>query len=560
MSERTEVLKAVARTGLLRPTRPDRVVRAVRQIRRWGPSAAGAVAMSAARHPHRAAIIDERGTLDWEGLDRHTSAIANAFIERGIGPGHVLGLLCRNHRGFVEALVAAGKVGADVVLLNTGFSSRQLGEVVGREGVTVLVHDASFADVVAGADLEPSTPRFVADPLPASAGGAGPDATTLDATTPDATTLDDLAAASSSAAPEPPSAPGQVTILSSGTTGTPKGARRSTERTGSRDGAGSTVGILTRVPLRSGDPTLISAPMFHSWGLSGFLTAAMFSSPMVLRERFDAEDALRAIAAHRVGTLVAVPVMVQRILELGPEAAASHDTSTLRVVFLSGSALPADLAVRWMDRFGDNLYNLYGSTEVAVVAVADPSDMRAAPDTAGPVVPGVDVRLLDHDGRVVPSGSPGRIFVRTGMAFDGYTDGATKEVVDGYMSTGDVGHFDDAGRLYVDGREDDMIVSGGENVVPREVEDVLMARDDIADVAVVGVPDPDFGQRLVAHVVAADGATPTAAELTAWVKDNLAGYKVPRDVVFTDRLPRNPTGKILRRKLLDPASDAPAEE
>ena len=548
-SEGVGTLRAVARTGLLNPVRPDRFVRMVREVRRWGPSVAGIVAATAARHPQRPAVVDAGGTLDWATLHARTDAIARALSAAGAVEGTTFGVMCRNHRGFVESLVVAAKLGADAVLLNTGFAAPQLSEVAAREGVTWLLHDASFADVVEGAGLA-SLPRTVAW----TGGTVEPDAGGVD-------TFEGLVAAARPAeALAAPSRTGQITILSSGTTGTPKGAHRSAERTGSRQGLGSQAGVLTRVPLRSGDPTLVSAPLFHTWGLSGFLTAALLGSPVVLRERFDAEDALAAIEAHHVGTVVAVPVMLQRILALPDEVRRRHDASSLRVVFLSGSALPGDLATRWMDAYGDNLYSLYGSTEVAAVALADPSDLRAASDTAGPVLPGIEVRLLDAEGRDVDGAGPGRIFVRSGMAFDGYTDGGTKEVVDGFMCTGDVGRFDAEGRLYVVGREDDMIISGGENVQPREVETVVLSHPDVVDAVVLGVPDPEFGQRLVAHVVPADGRHVEPEQVRAWVRENLAGYKVPREVVIATSLPRNPTGKILTRALLDPTVDAPRED
>ncbi|MBK5224078.1 MAG: AMP-binding protein [Acidimicrobiia bacterium] len=549
--ESIATIRAVARTGLLNPMRPDRFVRMAKGARLWGTSAAAPVAMSAARHPRRIAIIDAAGSVDWATLDGRTNALANALAGRGLGGGDVVGILCRNHRGFVEALVAAAKLGADVVLLNTGFAAPQLAEVVEREGVTALVHDASFDAVVDDAGLGAEMPRFVAWTM----GPAASSSTT-------APSFDDLAATASTQVPPKPSSTGEVTILSSGTTGTPKGARRSsaTEKEGGGDGLASQLGVLTRVPLRCGDPTLVSAPLFHTWGLSGLLTAALMSSPVVLRERFDATDAVAAIDEHRVGTFIAVPVMLQRILELGDEVRAAHDLSTLHVVFLSGSALPGELATRWMDATGDNLYNLYGSTEVAAVTLASPDDLRASPHTAGPMLPGIDVRLLGDDDREVTPGEPGRIFVRSGMVFDGYTGGGSKPVVDGYMGTGDVGRFGDAARLYVEGREDDMVISGGENVVPQEVEDVLLQHTDVVDAAVVGVPDEAFGQRLVAYVVAASGAHPDPDVLRAWVRENLANYKVPRDVVLLDRLPRNPTGKVLPRNLVSGTSDAPAED
>jgi fatty-acyl-CoA synthase len=243
--------------------------------------------------------------------------------------------------------------------------------------------------------------------------------------------------------------------------------------------------------------------------------------------------------------------MLQRILELPAEVRARYDTSSLRVVAASGSALPADLALRWMDAFGDNLYNLYGSTEVSQATIATPEDLRAAPGTAGRPTRGTIVRLYDEDGRPVAPAQTGRIFVGNSMLFEGYTGGGDKDRIDGLMATGDVGRFDEEGRLFVQGRDDEMIVSGGENVFPKEVEDTLMAHDAVAEAAAVGVEDEKFGQRLRAFVVLVPGQGATAKELQDHVKANLARYKVPRDVVFLDELPRNATGKVLKRELAE---------
>ena len=540
-----KTLGAVARTGFLRPVRPDRMVRMMREARKWGLTVAAMTALSAARYPSGTAIIDERGRLTWEELDRRTTTLARRLVDAGVGSGTVVGILCRNHRGFVEALVVAAKTGADAVLLNTGFSGPQLGEVARREGVTVLIHDEAFQREVDGAGLDDLAARFVTWPETEA-----PTAPSFDAL---------LAAGGPSAVPAPMTA-GEVVVLSSGTTGTPKGARRSLT-TGADGGnrssssATSSLGMITRMPLRARETTLIAAPLFHTWGLSSLMTSAAFSSPMVLRERFDPEDVLASIERDRVGTLVAVPAMLQRILDLPAGVREKYDTSSLRMVTLSGSALPGGLATRWMDAFGDNLYSTYGSTEVSAVAIAGPADLRAAPDTAGPVLPGIEVRLLDDGGREVATGSTGRIFVRSGMLFDGYTGGATKEVIDGHMSTGDVGHFDQEGRLFVDGREDDMIVSGGENVFPQEVEAVILRHPAVAEAAVVGVDDEEFGQRLRAVIVPRDTAEPPSVEqVRDWVRSNLARYKVPRDVVFRTELPRNTTGKVLRRVLIEEAA------
>jgi acyl-CoA synthetase (AMP-forming)/AMP-acid ligase II len=272
-------------------------------------------------------------------------------------------------------------------------------------------------------------------------------------------------------------------------------------------------------------------------------------STLVLRRKFDPEDTLRAVAHHGASALALVPVMLQRILELPASTIERYDTHSLRVIALSGSVLPGELATRAMDTFGEVLYNLYGSTEVAWATIATPQDLRAAPGTAGTPPLGTVVKLLDDAGREARPGDGGRIFVANEMMFEGYTGGGGKEIVGGLMSTGDVGHFDHAGRLFVDGRDDEMIVSGGENVFPREVEDLLAGHSAIEEVAVVGVPDEQFGQRLKAFVVKRNGARLSEQAVKDHVKANLARYKVPREVVFVDELPRNATGKVLKREL-----------
>ncbi|MFN2463829.1 MAG: AMP-binding protein, partial [Candidatus Dormibacteria bacterium] len=226
------------------------------------------------------------------------------------------------------------------------------------------------------------------------------------------------------------------------------------------------------------------------------------------------------------------------------------DTSSLRVVAASGSALPGELATRWMDEFGDSLYNLYGSTEVAWATIATPEDLRAAPGTAGRPPWNTVVRLFDEKDHEVAAGETGRVFVANQFEFEGYTSGGTKAAIEGLMSTGDVGHFDPGGRLFIDGRDDEMIVSGGENVFPREVEDLLHRHRAVDDAALVGVKDAQYGQRLKAFVVKRSGASVTEDQLKAYVRANLARYKVPRDIEFLKELPRNATGKVLKRELL----------
>jgi fatty-acyl-CoA synthase len=356
--------------------------------------------------------------------------------------------------------------------------------------------------------------------------------------------LEQLIAAGSDDDHKPPPDKPRFVILTSGTTGTPKGAQRS-----SPDGLFTIASLLDKIPYRTGETMMIAAPLFHSWGFFHFVMSLPTASTMVLRRRFDPEQTLASIQRSRANVLAAVPVMVQRILGLPDDVLANYDLSSLRITALSGSALPGELAIAWMDRFGDSVYNLYGSTEVAYATIATPEDLRAAPGTAGKPPRGTVIKLFDEAGVEVPRGAVGRIFVGNEMSFEGYTGGGNKEAIDGLLSSGDVGHFDEDGRLFIDGRDDEMIVSGGENVFPREVEDLIADYEGVVEVAVIGVEDEEFGQRLKAFVVVKDGAEVTAAELGAHVKKNLAGYKAPREVEFLDELPRNATGKVLKRNL-----------
>ncbi|MCC5953103.1 MAG: AMP-binding protein [Acidimicrobiia bacterium] len=523
-------LRTLGRSGLLRPQNPLRLLGAARALRHWGPTMAAGFAAAAAQHPHRRCLTDERGAMTWSQVEEASNAIAHGLAERGVQPGSVVGTMCRNHRGFVLATAALAKLGAVTVYLNTGFAGPQLTEVLGREGATALITDEEFLPLLdGGSEVDLVVVSWLDDPTITSSSHL---------------TLDALADRGQAAPPEPPPKPGRTVILTSGTTGTPKGAPRD-----QHSGLGAAVSMLERIPYRAGETVVLPAPMFHSWGLGNLTIGLALGNSFVLRRRFDPESVLADVAAHRAEVLVAVPVMLQRILDLGPEVHARYDTSSLRVVPLSGSAIPAGLATRWMDAFGDNLYNLYGSTEVGWATIATPEDLRADPTTAGRPPLHTVVKLLDADGHEVPQGASGRIFVGSELMFEGYTGGGGKEIIDGLMSTGDTGRFDEHGRLHVEGRDDEMIVSGGENVFPREVEDLLSELDDVVEVAVIGVDDEEFGQRLKAVVVRREGSALDEDAVRAHVRANLASYKVPRDVVFTEELPRNPTGKVLKRNL-----------
>ncbi|MBI5105255.1 MAG: acyl-CoA synthetase [Solirubrobacterales bacterium] len=530
-------VKVLADAGIIAPMRPDKLAGMGVALLRWGPTPAGGYTASAARRPDNVAIIDELGTLTFAQVHRRTNALANALSDQGIGEGDNVAIMCRNHRGFVDATVALSKLGANALYLNTMFAKPQITDVCKREKPKAIIFDHEFENLVEEAGKRRK--RFVAwfD------GEEG---------RPDDPLLEDLVQSGSPADLSPPAEKGRVVILTSGTTGTPKGAQRSQPK--SLDPAAA---LFSKIPLRSEEHTHIAAPMFHSWGFAHFLLGMTLGSTIVLRRKFDPESALSAIAQHECTALAVVPVMLQRMLELPPETIDRYDVSCLRVIAASGSALPGELAIKVMDRFGDVLYNLYGSTEVAWATIATPEDLRAAPGTAGRPPRGTVVKLYDDQGKPVKAGDTGRIFVGNEMLFEGYTGGGGKDQIDGLMATGDVGHFDDGGHLFVDGRDDEMIVSGGENVFPREVEDLLADHEAIDEAAVIGVEDEKFGQRLKAFVVTNKDVSED--DLKKYVKDNLASYKVPREFVFLDELPRNATGKVLKRELKEDGEGDEAE-
>lgn len=514
---------ALWRSGALRPDLPHRLLPAAAALLRTGPVGA-AMALPAGRFPDRVAVIDERGELTYRELDALSRRLAAALAARGTTSDDTVAVMCRNHRGFLAALFAGTVLGARTVLLNTDFAGPQLRDVLAREQVGVLVADAEFGPATQGLDL-PHGRLLLADGTDTASAG------------------DDLFDEDAAAGPAPrPTRRQRLVLLTGGTTGAPKGAPRDFGMTLAIPG-----GYLEKIPLRSGRVVQVLSPCFHAWGLLSTVLAFSVGATLLLRRGFDAAEAAAAIPRHHVDTVIAVPVLLSRLLDRLAEQ--PGDVSSVRVVALSGSALSTDLARRATDVFGPVVHNLYGSTEVAFVTVATPADLAAAPGTVGRAPLGTTVAILGDDDRPLPTGETGRIFVANTIHFDGYTGGGSKDRVGAMMTTGDLGHLDAEGRLFIDGRSDDMIVSGGENVFPAEVEDLLVTHDEVADAAVVGVDDADFGQRLRAFVVRAPGATLDEDGVKAFVKANLARFKVPRDVRFVDALPHNQAGKVVKRDL-----------
>ncbi|MET9263996.1 AMP-binding protein [Amycolatopsis sp. NPDC004079] len=518
----------LVRAGVLAAGRPDKVVKQLSSFARWGATLAGGYLAATARGADDVAVHDERNSRTFGEIDERSNQLANALAALDVEAGSRVALMCRNHAAMVEAFVGCSKLGVDVVLLNTGLSPAAVEEVLTQHPPAAVLADDEFAPIIA------------------SVPGEFPRVSTWDDADQGYRTLDELLQDAPTTRPKPSEREGRIVVLTSGTTGAPKGARRPTPK-----GVSTSATVLSRIPLRARDKIAVAAPLFHSWGLAAMQLGMALRAELSLIRRFDAEHTLRTIAEHRCDALFAVPIMLQRILDLPERVRNRYDLSSLRIVASSGSAMPGAFVTSFMDTFGDVLYNFYGSTEVSWASIADPADLRAAPTSAGRCPPGTQVAILDEDRRPVPPGDEGQIFVGNDMLFDGYTNGSSVPRAHDLMATGDVGYQDASGRLFVTGRADEMIVSGGENVFPRPVEEALAALPGVSDAAVVGVPDDEFGQRLAAYVVLRHGARMHAEDVRHYIHQKLARFAVPRDVYFVPELPRNATGKIVKRLLND---------
>ena len=525
-------LRKIIESGAFRLEPPQNYAALVTDLRKWGEFGM-LPALNARRTPNRAALIDEEGELSYRELDEAVHAVANGLIEKGVRGGDGVAILARNHRWFLIANYGAARAGARIILLNSEFSGPQIKEVSEREGAKVIIYDDEYTQAVSKA--EPSLGKL-------RALGVNPDSDKPSGSTDE--TLAELIARSSKAPAPKSSKHASIIILTSGTTGTPKGANRSTPPTLAPVG-----GILSLVPFKAGEVTSLPAPMFHALGYLHATIAMFLGSTLVLRRKFKPQLVLEDIEKHKVTAMVVVPVMLSRVLDALEKMETKPDLSSLQIVFISGSQLGAELATRALNDIGPVIYNMYGSTEIAFATIARPKDLELNAATVGPVVRGVKVKLLDDNGNEVRQGEVGRIFVGNAFPFEGYTGGGHKQIIDGLMSSGDVGYFDEHGLLYVSGRDDEMIVSGGENVFPAEVEDLISGHPGVVEATAIGVEDKDWGHRLRAFVVKKQDASVDEDAIKVYVRDHLARYKVPREVIFLEELPRNPTGKILKREL-----------
>ncbi len=525
-------LRVGRQTGILAALQPRGLVTAAKDVLRTR-SVPSWFRFHAANTPHRTALVYGAKRWSYFELDEIIDRVARGLRQAGIGRGDGVLVLAKNTPELIFAQAASARLGAAAVCASWRSTTREVEYLLEHSGARAVVLDASVTGVV-----EPLLPRpqlgdrvYVVGDDPV---GFTPFAALLETAADD----DPLADATGDAA---------VVIYTSGTTGKPKGAVR-------RFDAGSAYPVLSffdRTPLAMGQTHLTVCPLYHSTAF-GFTTLAfVLGSQVVLLEGgFDEARFLEAVAEHRVAHTAVVPTMLQRLLTHVERHGGAESLASLRAVFSGGAPLSGPLARRAIETLGPVLYNFYGATETALVSLADSADLLAAPGTIGRVLPGNEVRLLDDGGREVSAGEVGELFVRSGNLVAGYhrDPGATAASMrEGFFSVGDLARRDPRGYLFLEGRKRDMIISGGVNVYPPEVEAVLLEHPAVAEAAVVGIDDPDWGERVHAFVVRA--GVVSVDELLAHARQSLAGPKRPRGVTFVDAMPRNPTGKILKREL-----------
>ncbi len=494
------------------------------------PHTVGLVGLSA---PQGGRLTEERAYSFLE-MNERVEKIAAGLAEHGVRAGDRIALMIKNRPEFVLLQIAAGKIGCGAVSCSFRSTPSELEYVANHSGARALFFDVEVAEAVR--EAAPNLPRIGRDRCFSVGGSADP-----------FPTLEGLVA-SAKGAPPPAQEEPAVVMYTSGTTGKPKGAVRQFAK-------GSTTAVfafLGETPLQMGEVHLAVCPLYHATAF-GFITMSYIvgSTVLVLRD-FRPEAFLQAIERYRVTTTAVVPTMLHRIVELGEETIRRYDTSSLKAIFTGGAPLSVPLANEVLRLFGDKLFNFYGATETGIVTLAKPADMRAAPGTIGRVIPGAEVRLYDESGRVCKPGEVGELYAQSGQLFTGYhaDDAGTQDAMrDGFFSVGDLARMDARGYFFLEGRKRDMIISGGLNVYPAEVEAVLHDHPAVAEVAIVGVPDEAWGERVRAFVVLKPDASAAPKELEGYCRARLSGPKVPREFVFLPSLPRNPTGKVLKREL-----------
>ena len=501
----------LARAGIL--PGPTELPRSLRAARAGG--GAMLTEVLAARFGDSVAVIDRGVPLTYRDLATATRRWITVLRDLDTTRERpTVGIMCRNSAQLVIALLGALAGGVRVVFLNTDMGSTQLTTICEREHIDLLPHDDEFT----GRLSELTGVRTIR---------------TED--------LDSVLAAADDSIPPRAHGNPELVILTSGTSGVPRGAARSSSPLTMLS---TLAGLLEKIPLRRSDVIYLAPPAFHGWGLIATLTGLLAGATLVFDGRFSAERAVATMLAENCTAFVAVPTMLKRIMDLD-DAVLQPLSGRLRIIGSGGARLDPDLVTAVTERFGPVLHNLYGATEVSYITIATPADLAHDPSCAGSAPLGVRVAIL-IDGMPVGPGRVGDIYVRTGAQMRSYTDGSSKHSVDGMVATGDTGYLDGADRLYVRGRSDSMIVSGGENVYPEEVELALHRHPGVADATVFTVDDADFGQRLSAVVARRAGHDVDDTALKEHIGRELSRSRVPRDIVFVDEIARTATGKVTR--------------
>ena len=483
--------------------------------------------------PERLALIDDDGALTYRQLRDQSRTLARHLHARH-GKDLRLGVMARNGRGIILPLAAKGYAGATIFLLNIGSSSEQLLGSMEENRINALVIDEEFLDRL------PTTYSHELEVIVGHHAGAAPEGyATVESIVSDPEAVADV---------ELPLFPkhGSIVLMSSGTTGIPKGIVRPEP---SLPFVLTT--IMANMPWRADQKVQLTASIFHTWGWACLNIALGARNTIVTRRVFDPELTLQDIERYRLDGMLSSPVFYKRMIEFDPDG--KYDTSSLKFIASSGHALNENLVHATVDRFGPILANVYGSTELTLAAVANAQQLLKEPTIGGSIANGTVLKILDEDGNELPRGQVGEIYLSNSMTLTGYTKpGMEVKRVRGLVSIGDLGYIDAAGMLHVVGRADDMIIVGGENVHPQSVSSILESMPGIRDVHAGGTPDPDLFQRVVVWVVPTDdevGRSLTADDIREYVRTNLADHSVPRDVHFRDDLPRNPTGKVVPRLL-----------
>lgn len=530
---------AVRTTGLIGALSPVVLARFAARAVFASRNPSAVISLHALNSPDKEALVEGERRWSYRELDTRIDRLANAFLAVGVAPGDRVALMMRNSHAYLETQWATTRASGYAVQIGYRLKPAEVAYILGNSEPRVLIVGATELDVAREAA---ALARFSGRIIP-----VGPE-------------YEAFLAQGSAKPPRPPGARGAasaasgddekggVMIYTSGTTGRPKGAARSFKK-GFHVAA---VDFLRQLGVRHDDRHLVVCPLYHSAAPAFVLLHLIVGSTIVLMEHFDAEEALAAIERERITSAFMVPTMLARLAGTAAAHKGRWQTHTLRWLAAGAAPLPTETARRVEAELGPILYNFYGATETGLVTLALPGEHTARPGTIGRALAGNEIRLLGEDGREVAPGAVGELYVRNSMLVAGYhrdraaTDSAMK---DGFFSVGDMGRVDSDGYYYLADRKTDMVISGGVNIYPQEIEERLHAHPAVQEAAVIGVPDEQWGEALKAFIVVRPGHEVDAPTLAGFCKETLANFKCPKSFEFMDTLPRNPTGKVLKREL-----------